>query len=96
MPKPDSPQWIARLPIKASSGCARANDSGGAPTMNDSVAASAPTVPPDTGASIIDAPASAIRADTDLATAWSSVVQSAASVERVRLRHTDAERSVGC
>ncbi|MDR8763926.1 hypothetical protein FEP90_05652 [Burkholderia multivorans] len=50
-PVPVPPQWTTCLPIASSTGRICSNSAGSAPTMNVSVPACAPPVPPDTGAS---------------------------------------------
>lgn len=50
-PAPAPPQCTAFLPITESSGSARANAASSPPAMKVRVPASAPTTPPETGAS---------------------------------------------
>ena len=61
-PSPAPPQCTTRRPIASSSGRAASKSSSDPPTMNASVAFSAPTTPPDTGASIERWPAASASA----------------------------------
>src|SRR4051812_11912003 len=63
-PEPAGPTWVAR-PNTWNTGAARSKSAGSPPTMMASVPFSAPTVPPETGASSCATPRSASRA------AWS-------------------------
>ena len=55
-PLPDGPAWMIVRPIARRIGSARAKASASPPTMNVKVPASAPIVPPETGASSICKP----------------------------------------
>ena len=78
-PLPEGPAWMIVRPIARSIGSARAKASASPPTMKVRVPASAPIVPPDTGASIICKPLAAASAATARAVSTSIVEQSISS-----------------
>ena len=57
-PAPESPQWMILPAMGSSTGLARSTASSVPPSMNASVPAVAPLMPPDTGASICASPRS--------------------------------------
>ena len=61
-PRPAPPQCTTRRPIASSSGRAASKSSSVPPTMKASVAFSAPTTPPETGASTLRCPAASASA----------------------------------
>eukprot|EP01139_Manchomonas_bermudensis_P024833 Amastigsp_a843652_91.p4 type:complete len:107 gc:universal Amastigsp_a843652_91:400-720(+) len=75
-PVDTSPHRTMFLPIRASSGLAFSNADSDAPTMNVSVAFSAPAVPPETGASMSTCPCAPIASETCLATGGAIVLAS--------------------
>ncbi len=79
-PAPAGPQSTAREPITSSSGRIASKASAGPPAMKVSVPAAAPTVPPETGASIAARPAAAASAATARALSTSTVEQSTRTV----------------
>ena len=89
-PAPDAPQWII-LPARGSStGVARANADSSPPTMNASVPAVAPLMPPDTGASIWASPRSVACALTARASSTEIVDVSISSAPDVAAGTTSA------
>ncbi len=85
-PVPAPPQCTMFLPMWARVGLMVSNSAGSAPTMNVRVPASAPPVPPDTGASAMGLPCAAAAAATSRAECGSMVLEST----RVTPRRTPA------
>ena len=79
-PSPAPPQCTMRRPIASSSGSASAKSSSEPPTMKASVAFSAPTTPPDTGASRLRCPAASASACACCASSTAIVEESMKSV----------------
>ena len=75
-PMPSPPQCTTRAPMISSRGRTRSKTSSGAPTMNASVPAVAPTTPPETGASAAVNPFSRARAAASCASEMLMVEQS--------------------
>ena len=79
-PVPSAPQWTTFFPIFSKIGFAVSNALLSPPTINVSVAASAPTVPPETGASSMTIFFCAAEAATSRAVCGSMVLQSISKV----------------
>src|SRR6266850_3813189 len=75
-PVPEPPQCTMFLPMWARIGRMRSNNESSAPTMKVKLPLSAPPVPPDTGASAIGLPRSAVAAATSRAVCGSMVLES--------------------
>src|SRR5262245_2715333 len=78
-PAPAGPTCTIVEPIASNRGSARSNASSGPPTMIESVPASAPTWPPETGASSIETPFSPSRSANDRVAIGSIVLMSITS-----------------
>ena len=78
-PAPEAPAWKTFFPINWSSGRAVSRSPSEPPTMKVSVPASAPPVPPETGASSMPMPFARAAAATSRAVPGSMVLQSTSS-----------------